>query len=250
MGVSIMIRRVISLSIISMVALNAVVAAAQETAPVTRAEFKQAIDELKQQIGSLKTPPAAPEAAPLAPAASASPLGGSREAELAQRVTDLEKQVAELKQGHQALVDIAKEQNTKLGEIAMERISPDGAKRYVPNIQAIRDDQDARHMLVDTVAQGITRARGTLVIHNQMSTGQTLLINGTTPVTVAAGSDQTVDVPSGTATTELAGEGVKSWAVGAPNYTQDIIIAPARPKSTSLVTWQDPLTGIWYTSLQ
>ncbi len=139
-----------------------------------------------------------------------------------------------------------------LRDIATGRATPEGGQRFVPNVQAIRDDRDSRRELVDTVVQGITRSTGELRIRNDMSAGQSLVINGVDTYYVAPHSSRTVTVPSGTATTELAGEGTKSWMIGAPNYFQDIIIAPA-VRSTVVSAgspWQyDPLTGGWWRTL-
>jgi len=235
----------LSLSIVSLAALSAAVAWGQASpspatlgqpgAPVSQAEFKQAIEELKAEIQSLRSPtPTPPDAAP-------SPSNAGHEGELSRRVAELEKQVADLQQSHKELVNIANDQSVKLREIAMERTGADGEKHYVPNVQAIRDDRDSRKELVDTVVQGFVKSTGELKIHNEMGVGQTLVVNGVLTVFVPANAVQAVNVPAGTATTELAGEGVKSWAVGAPNYSQDIVIAPARRSA-----WQDPATGVVY----
>lgn len=78
-----------------------------------------------------------------------------------------------------------------------------------------------------TVVQGMTRTMGELRIRNEMGSGQSLLVNGVDRYYVQPHSMQTVPVPSGTATTELAGERMKSWPIAAPNYSQEVIIVPA-----------------------
>ena len=164
----------------------------------------------------------------------------------------MEKQVAELKQARKELIDIVNNHSAMLHDVVADRQTPSGSKYFVPNVQAIRDDRDARRELVDTVVQGITRSTGELRIRNDMSTGQSLVINGVDTVYVPAHSGRTVNVPSGTATTQLAGEGTKSWMIGAPNYFQDILIAPAvRSTVTSAGSpWQyDPVRAVWWRDL-
>ena len=122
----------------------------------------------------------------------------------------------------------------------------------MPNVQAISADPDSRRELVDTVVKDITRTTGELRIRNDMDSGQSLVINGVESIYLPAHSARTVKVASGTATTELAGEGTKSWMVGAPNYVQDIVIAPAVRKTpvSDDRPWQyDPFTGIFWRPL-
>ena len=194
-----MFRRVLSLSIVALFAFSALAARGQE--PPSK----------------IPPPPVAPSSA-----AALHP-----EADLAGRVADLEKQVAELKEKNTELIRIANNNSTMLRDVVTARATPEGGQRYVPNVQAIRDDNDARRVLVDTVVQGMTRTTGELRIHNDMASGQSLVINGVDTIYIPAKSTRVVSVASGTATTELAGEGTKSWMIGAPNYFQDVIIAPA-----------------------
>jgi hypothetical protein len=81
---------------------------------------------------------------------------------------------------------------------------------------------------LDGVAEKVQR-EGHLIIHNQMSSYQLVVVNGTYPIWVAPNPNQPWDqpVPVGTATTQIAGEAPISWFIGPQNYTQHIIIAPA-----------------------
>jgi hypothetical protein len=227
-----MFRRVLSSSIVALFALSAISARGQDAVP------------------KMPAPPAAPStAAPSTVGAVAS----SPEADLAGRVRALEKQVAELKERNSALIEIVNNHSTMLHDVVADRQTPSGSKYYVPNVQAIRDDNDARRVLVDTVVKDLTRSTGELRIRNDMSTGQSLVINGVDSIYVAPHSTRTVTVASGTATTQLAGEGTKSWMIGAPNYSQEVIIAPAVQTTLATVAspWQyDPLTGVWWRTMQ
>ncbi len=162
-------------------------------------------------------------------------------------VVDLENQVAKLEQSNKEFTNIASNHSKMLRDIARGIETPSG-QRFVPNVQAIRDDRDSRRELVDTVAEGLTRATGTLRIRNDMSTGQSLVVNGVTTVYAPPHEGVIITVPSGTATTELAGEGTKSWMIGAPNYIQDIVIAPA-VRSTVGAWLYDPATGTYWRTL-
>ncbi len=173
--------------------------------------------------------------------------------ELARRVVILENQVAELQRANRELVDIVNNHSTILRDIVTNRKTPSGGTYYVPNVAAISDDPKSRHTLVDTVVKDTTRSTGTLAIHNNTDGGQSLVVNGVAIVDVPAHGSQRVTVPSGTATTELvgAGEGVRSWAVGPPNYVQDVILAPASSGAVGVVgDWHyDPLTRSWWRKL-
>ena len=188
---------------------------------------------------------------PKPPLGSASPAPDS---DLAARVAALEKEVADLKLSKRELVDIVNNHSSMLRDVVADRQSPSGGKYYVTNVQAIRDDRDSRRELVDTVVHDITRSTGELRIRNDMDSGQSLVINGLDRYYVAPRSARVVIVPSGTATTELAGEGVKSWMIGAPNYYQDIVIAPAvlsEYGGRCSADWQyDPVKGVWWRSLR
>jgi hypothetical protein len=254
-GVPVMIRRVLSLSSVAVFALSALSAYGEDTTPVSRTEFLKAVGELKEQIQSLKVP--APPAAPGTvsttggTASSAVASTSQTEAELTNRIAALEKQVAKLQQAKDELTNIADNHSIMLHDIASDRETPGGGKHFVPNVQAIRDDHDARRALVDTVVHDMVRNSGELRIRNDMSTGQSLVINGLSTVYVPPHTVQVVTVPSGTATTELAGEAPKSWMIGAPNYSQEVIIAPAVRNTVASGQWQyNPITNVWWRTLQ
>ena len=194
-----------------------------------------------------------PPASALSKAAPAVPSSAANtEADLAARVALLERQVAELQRFRKEQIDITDNQSKMLRDIVTARPGPEGSQRYVPNVQAIRDDSDSRHELVDTVVQGITRTTGELRIHNDMSTGQSLLINGVDTIYIAPRSVRTITIPAGTATTKLGDESTRSWMIGAPAYVQDVIIAPAvRSSVASAGQWNyDPVTGGWWRTVQ
>jgi len=214
---------------------------------VSRDEFLKAIEDLRKEIRSLKEPvvPAPPAATESSggTASNAAAVKPNPDADLVREVAKLKRQVADLEAAQKEQTDLANDHSKMLRDIAMGRTTPDGGRRFVPNVQAISDDSDARRLLVNTVVHDMTRTTGELRIRNDMSSGQSLLVNGVNTVYVPAYSRMIVPVPSGTATTELAGEATKSWMIGAPNYFQEVIIAPANP-------WHyDPVTGVWSRTL-
>jgi hypothetical protein len=79
-----------------------------------------------------------------------------------------------------------------------------------------------------------------------MATPQDVVINGGQLVRVDTHAVTTVGVPVGSITTQIRGEAALTWSIGAPNYTQEIIIAPAsrNPLEPAAPRWAiDPLTG-------
>jgi len=234
---------------------SALSACGQET--VTRAEFQKAMEDLKEQIRSLKG-----SAIP-APPATVNTTGGTtsgtvtakpdQDPDLVREIARLKRQVADLEAARKEQTDLNTDHSKMLRDIAMGRATPEGGQHFVPNVQAISDDSDARRVLVNTVVHDMTRNAGELRIRNDMIMGQSLVVNGVDSVYIPPRSVRIVTVPSGTATTELAGEGTKSWMIGAPNYSQEVIIAPAiRTNMASAGSpWQyNPATGVWWRTLQ
>jgi hypothetical protein len=87
---------------------------------------------------------------------------------------------------------------------------------------------------------------GTLLIHNDMASSQDVVINGGALVRVEPRTVKQVPVPVGSITTQIRGEAALTWSIGAPNYTQEIIIAPAsrNPLDSTPPHWAfDPLAG-------
>ena len=246
-----MIRQFISLSVVALFVLFAVSVRGEDAAPVSHAEFQKAIDELKEQIRSLKVPAASapPTAANISggTAGTAAAVKPNPEADLVQDLARLKKQVANLEAARKEQNDLTADHSKMLRDIAMGRATAEGGQRFVPTVQAISDDLDARRVLVNTVVHDMARSTGELRIRNDTGTGQSLVVNGVDTVYVPSHSARTITVPSGTATTELAGEGTKSWMIGAPNYSQEVVVAPAMRNSA----WQyDPVTNVWWRTLQ
>jgi hypothetical protein len=168
----------------------------------------------------------------------------SQEAELVNIAEERSKALRDVKLTEKELIAAVSNSTKILGDIAK-----DSGRGYVPNVQAIQKDHDSRQELVEMVVHDSIRSSGKLVIRNDMSTAQWIRVNGRNWGVAAHGGTLSVDVPSGTAITEYAGEGPKSWFIGLPNYTQDIIIGPAVRNTeysagTQYGPWrQDPMTG-------
>jgi hypothetical protein len=136
-----------------------------------------------------------------------------------------------------ALEDRLHEVEVIIGQIAKAVDTPDG------RVHVVDLERNMKYA---------TRSTGRLRIRNKMSTGQAILVNGRNWVQVAAQSTEIVEVPRGTVTTELPGEGAKNWFIGLPDYTEDITIAPANQNPAYAATpgygpWQyDCQNGVWF----
>jgi len=248
----------VSLSFAALFSLGSIAAMAQDAAPVTRAEFSKALADLKQEIQSLKAPSpplsaAAPAATPEVPASrgATSPSAGTAatkgaepaiveaptatmhksssgddSSSMAARLDALEKRI-------QSLEDLQAAQGGFNSQVASYIRGP----AYVGAIGS----------RLSPTAPVNPPTTGELQIRNQMRTVQQVVVNGTDLYTVAPGSTRAVKVGVGSITTQIRGEKPLTWFIGAPNYTQEIIIAPAalNPLETTLTSWYDPLSGSW-----
>ena len=116
-----------------------------------------------------------------------------------------------------------------------------------------KSDIDRERILREGSQKMITLAAGsgTLLIRNDMSVGQRIEVNGQASYFIGPKSSLGFTVPVGTATTQLPGEGTKSWFIGPPNYIQSIIIAPSHdvPSGTVPGKWIYKSDGSWERSL-
>ncbi len=252
-------RPVVSLSFAALFSFASIAAMAEDAAPVTRAEFSKALADLKQEIQSLKAPSpplsaAAPAATPevSAPRGATSPSAGTAAikgtepaiveaptatlykssarddsgSSVAARLDALEKRI-------QSLEDLQAAQGGFNSQVASYIRGP----AYVGAIGS----------RLNPTAPVNPPTSGELQIRNQMRSVQQVVVNGTDLYTVAPGSTRAVKVGVGSITTQIRGEKPLTWFIGAPNYTQEIIIAPAalNPLETTLTSWYDPLSGSW-----
>lgn len=122
----------------------------------------------------------------------------------------------------EALRDAVYEQEKMLGQV-MRRNPGTGA--VVLDMARSAQDANFRQDLNNAIQQAAPRD-GWLVLENNMTAAQPVRVNGR-DYTVAPATALNVPVPIGTATTELPGaEGVRTWTVAAPTYTQRVIISP------------------------
>lgn len=208
---------------------------------VTKKEFYEALAGLRQQIGDIQATldSMAPDGKPRLPEADSTSNG----------MTKIDMLQEKLKEHDQLLFD----QRVILGQIAKRAASGNGLHTLdiAGNMQR---SQDFRREMSGAVHQVLRqRKTGSLLIRNQMSTGQTILVNRTQSHYVMPNSQITVEVPVGTVTAELPGyEAAKNWTVGPPNYLQEIVIQPKPQRVVRLYydvpssNWQyDPFTGVW-----
>ena len=164
---------------------------------------------------------------------------------LEERVTDLEARLDALTDSvnnqlatqqsiiktQQDLIDnnqlILSNQQKLLSEIA----SWDGDKKAYLRFDNIMSSSDGRRQIQDAV-HGSIRRQGVVTVNNRSMTGQYLWVNRVR-YWVAAGGSIHVNVPVGTATTQLPGQNVQSWTITAPNYAQALDL-------TQTYTYQHP----------
>ena len=92
----------------------------------------------------------------------------------------------------------------------------DGGKTYMPNIYGnSQANPKFRQESEKAVAYSISRPEGELWVYNATQSEQRLRVNGESrPYTVPVNRGLVFTVPSGTATTEIPGDGTKSWFIG------------------------------------
>jgi hypothetical protein len=221
-----MFRRIVLVSIVSFIAVLPVAARADDNAPVTQADLKkliEKIDRLDLQVQSLKapSPPAAPAVAPTQ-SSQPSPSNGTaaKSSETAENHNaELAAQVARLEQRVKVLENAADNQESL-------------------NLQLAEWVNGHKGMAAMGVKPAVAPpSSGTLAIRNDMLTPQDVVVNGGALHRVEPHSVLVVPVPVGSITTQIRGEGALTWYVGAPNYHQEIIIAPAtrNPLTTVVV---------------
>ena len=134
------------------------------------------------------------------------------------------------------LININSDQQTKVNElisisahqkkqllVLVEHL-PDGS--YIHNIRTIMDRPESRQEFKKAIDDNISRGKGELWVYNDTQSEQRLRVNGESWYGVPVNRGLIFTVPSGTATTEIPGDGSKSWFIGVPNYRQVLTIVP------------------------
>lgn len=207
--------------------------AAKETAakgttdPVSRQEFNTAVSRLEDRLESIAQSlsknnpeqPAKNQPTPAAPTAA----GEAKPAGQAKAAAD---QAGPTQAEFNALRDRVYDQEVILANVAKKISQPGGADRYIVDIRGNLQNSTFRKDLADAVGDVLPR-QGTLHIRNTMSTTQTITVNGQ-EYQIPAGDQLVVNVPVGTATTELVGfEAPRNWTISSPTNEERIVIGPA-----------------------
>ncbi len=101
------------------------------------------------------------------------------------------------------------------------------------NLPGQMANEDFQREFGDAIDDTIRKKVGTLTITNKMSSYQRVLVNRA-EYGLRPSEKVEIKLPAGTVTTELPGiEGVKTWMIGSPDYSQSIDIVPARNSSVS-----------------
>ena len=168
-------------------------------------------------------------------------------ADLTKARRDVNKNKANLK----AAVEVFKEQDVLLGDLARENKSllamlqqqaseqetllaavtkKDNHGAPMIDIEAIMDNDTGRQEMASAVHESMRRD-GKLTVENQTDVGYTLQINGINGFSKyiwPRSKPKPFKVPVGTLTTELVDhESPKNWVIAPPNYEQRLVIAPA-----------------------
>jgi hypothetical protein len=181
-----------------------------------RADFEKwketAFEQLKNQVSSHET-----QLAPLVP--------------VTQQVESLRGRLDKVEPGVESLVQIAVDQDAKLGAIA-KKVSQGGADTWVPDIRRAWENDEFRQDMQRAV-HGSMGQQGTLWLHNKSTVGHTVIVNNNQHVYVGPGQDYAVrNLAVGTISTQLHGyESPRNWTLGPPNYEQHVDIIPNAPTS-------------------
>lgn len=145
---------------------------------------------------------------------------------LSQNLKNTNVEVASLKKDVEDLREEIREERVKQREI-LEAISrTDGGGRYIPKLSAIMDTSPEFADEVAGVVHRSLKRTGTMTIVNKTNSYQRIMVNRV-EYGVEPGKAQTVkNLPVGTVTTRMQGEGTKHWTLTAPDYEQDIEIVP------------------------
>ena len=171
---------------------------------------KTTFEELKNQVSDIET-----KTAPLEP--------------IREELDGLKSMADQLKPVVEELVEIATDQDAKLGAIA-KKVSEGGGDTWVPDISGAWQNQEFQQDMRRAVHDSMDR-QGTVWIHNKTTVGHTVLVNHSQYVYVGPGQDRSVEGLSvGTISTELLGyERPRNWTLGPPNYEQHVDIVPNSP---------------------
>jgi hypothetical protein len=152
-------------------------------------------------------------------------------AAVAANLSETVTQVSDLKKQQKTLTDRINEEITKQQQI-LEAISKiDSAGQPIPRISAIMDKSGEFR---DDVRQAVRKSmetEGDLSVANKTGSFQRILINRK-EYGLSAGQTLSLKVPVGTVSTQLPGQNLTNWTVGAPDYKESIDIVPASTPST------------------
>ena len=150
---------------------------------------------------------------------------GTNQAELTKTIQEVSTQLGQIKakQGdfQSQIAEQINEVNTQLGQIS-RGVGESTTLRF-DNIQ----DEDTQREFQDLINRS-TPKQGKLTVTNKMSTGQYIFINRERHF-LTAGTTETFQVGSGTVSTQLPGQKVVNWTIGAPKYQQYVNIVPEYP---------------------
>ena len=150
-------------------------------------------------------------------------LGNKVDAQQAE-LSEMTRQLEELQSQFQ-------DQVARQGEILASISSADGDQTILP-LTAIMDRSPKFTQDMTDAVHRVIKNEGTFTIENKTSTYRRVFVNRA-EYGVQPGATLSLKVPTGTVSTQIDGEGLKTWAVGAPNYAQKVEIVPTTSRVTT-----------------
>lgn len=141
-------------------------------------------------------------------------------------VRDQSTQLQSLKADFDRVTDTVNRQIADQRRILEAIAQPDSRGAPILRLRPIMaESPDFRQEMSEAVNSSI-KPQGIVRVGNEMSASHTIRVNGQN-YTVGPNASIDIQVPTGTATTELVGfESPRNWSIGPPNYLQIIRIHP------------------------
>ncbi|HAY81941.1 MAG TPA: hypothetical protein DCY79_19230 [Planctomycetaceae bacterium] len=150
-------------------------------------------------------------------------LGNKADAQQAE-LTEIKQQIEELQSQFQ-------DQVARQGEILASISSADGDQAILP-LTAIMDRSSKFTQDMNDAVHRVIKTEGIFTIENKTSVYRRVFVNRV-EFGVQPGATLNLKVPTGTVSTQIDGEGLKTWSVGAPSYAQKVEIVPTTESVTA-----------------
>lgn len=154
---------------------------------------------------------------------------------LGNKVDAQQTELSEIKRQLGELQNQFQDQVARQGEILAAISSADGEQTILP-LTAIMDRSPKFTQDMADAVHRVIQSEGTFTIENKTSDYRRVFVNRV-EYGVQPGATLNLKVPTGTVSTQIDGEGLKTWSVGAPSYAQKVEIVPT---ANALTTYYAP----------